>query len=118
MADRSANLVEYTVSELAFALRRTVEDNFGLVKLRGEISDFRGRHSSGHCYFTLKDENACIEAVIWKTSTGALAFKPEDGAEVIATGKLTTYPGRSKYQIVVERMELAGEGALLALLER
>jgi exodeoxyribonuclease VII large subunit len=85
--------------------------------VRGEISGFK-RHASGHCYFTLKDENACIDAVIWRTSTGALAFKPEDGAEVIATGKLTTYPGRSKYQIVVERMELAGEGALLALLER
>ena len=66
--------------------------------------------SSGHCYFTLKDENACIDAVIWRTSAGALAFRPEDGAEVIATGKLTTYPGRSKYQVVVDRMELAGEG--------
>ena len=80
MADRLAqtatNLVEYTVSELAFALRRTVEDNFGLVKLRGEISGFRGRHSSGHCYFTLKDENACIEAVIWKSTFVRLKFKP------------------------------------------
>jgi exodeoxyribonuclease VII large subunit len=85
--------------------------------VRGEISGFK-RHGSGHCYFTLKDENACIDAVIWRTSAGALAFRPEDGAEVIATGRLTTYPGRSKYQIVVERMELAGEGALLALLEK
>ncbi len=73
---------------------------------------------SGHCYFTLKDENACIDAVIWRGSATALAFRPEDGAEVIATGKLTTYPGRSKYQIVIDRMELAGEGALLALLEK
>jgi exodeoxyribonuclease VII large subunit len=85
--------------------------------VRGEISGFK-RHGSGHCYFTLKDENACIDGVIWRTSAATLAFRPEDGAEVIATGKLTTYPGRSKYQIVVERMELAGEGALLALLER
>lgn len=85
--------------------------------MRGEISGFK-RHGSGHCYFTLKDENACIDAVIWRGNAAALAFLPEDGAEVIATGKLTTYPGRSKYQIVVDRMELAGEGALLALLEK
>jgi exodeoxyribonuclease VII large subunit len=106
-----------SVTELSGALKRTVENAFGQVRVRGEISGFK-RHSSGHCYFTLKDENACIDAVIWRTGAGALAFRPEDGAEVIATGKLTTYPGRSKYQIVVERMELAGEGALLALLER
>jgi exodeoxyribonuclease VII large subunit len=106
-----------TVSELSGALKRSIEDAFGQVRVRGEISGFK-RHASGHCYFTLKDENACIDAVIWRTSAGALAFRPEDGAEVIATGKLTTYPGRSKYQIVVELMELAGEGALLALLEK
>ena len=106
-----------SVSELAGALKRTIETAFGEVRVRGEISGFK-RHGSGHCYFTLKDENACIDAVIWRGNATALAFKPEDGAEVIATGKLTIYPGRSKYQIVVERMELAGEGALLALLER
>jgi len=106
-----------TVSELSGALKRTIENAFGQVRVRGEISGFK-RHASGHCYFTLKDENACIDAVIWRTSAGGVAFRPEDGAEVIATGKLTTYPGRSKYQIVVDRMELAGEGALLALLER
>jgi exodeoxyribonuclease VII large subunit len=106
-----------TVSELSGALKRSIEDAFGQVRVRGEISGFK-RHASGHCYFTMKDENACIDAVIWRTSPGALAFRPEDGAEVIATGKLTTYPGRSKYQIVVELMELAGEGALLALLEK
>jgi exodeoxyribonuclease VII large subunit len=106
-----------TVSELSGALKRTIEDAFGLVRVRGEISGFK-RHASGHCYFTLKDDNACIDAVIWRGSAAALAFRPEDGADVISTGKLTTYPGRSKYQIVVERMELAGEGALLALLER
>ena len=106
-----------SVSELSGALKRTIETAFGQVRVRGEISGFK-RHASGHCYFTLKDENACIDAVIWRSGAGALAFRPEDGAEVIATGKLTTYPGRSKYQIVVDRMELAGEGALLALLER
>ncbi len=106
-----------TVSELSGALKRTVESAFGQVRVRGEISGFK-RHASGHCYFTLKDENACIDAVIWRGNAAALAFLPEDGAEVIATGKLTTYPGRSKYQIVVERMEIAGEGALLALLEK
>jgi len=106
-----------SVSELSGALKRTIENAFGQVRVRGEISGFK-RHTSGHCYFTLKDENACIDAVIWRTSAVTLAFRPEDGAEVMATGKLTTYPGRSKYQIVVDRMELAGEGALLALLER
>ena len=106
-----------SVSELSGALKRPIENAFGQVRVRGEISGFK-RHASGHCYFTLKDENACIDAVIWRTSAGALAFRPEDGAEVIATGRLTTYPGRSKYQIVVDRMELAGEGALLALLEK
>ena len=106
-----------SVSELSGALKRTIESAFGQVRVRGEISGFK-RHASGHCYFTLKDENACIDAVIWRTSAGVLAFRPEDGAEVIAAGRLTTYPGRSKYQIVVDRMELAGEGALLALLER
>ena len=106
-----------TVSELSGALKRTIENAFGQVRVRGEISGLR-RHASGHCYFTLKDEDACIDAVMWRTNTSSLAFRPEDGAEVIATGKLTTYPGRSKYQIVIDRMELAGEGALLALLER
>lgn len=105
------------MTELSGALKRTIETAFGKVRVRGEISGFK-RHASGHCYFTLKDENACIDAVIWRTSAGMLAFRPEDGAEVIATGKLTTYPGRSKYQIVVDQLELAGEGALLALLEK
>lgn len=106
-----------SVSELSGALKRTVEGAFGHVRVRGEISGWK-RHSSGHCYFTLKDEAANIDAVIWRGQAGSLAFAPEDGAEVIATGKLTTYPGRSKYQIVVGRMELAGEGALMALLDK
>jgi len=106
-----------SVSELAGALKRTIENAFGQVRVRGEISGFK-RHASGHCYFTLKDDNACIDAVIWRSSAVSLAFRPEDGAEVIATGKLSTYPGRSKYQIIVDRLELAGEGALLALVEK
>ena len=106
-----------SVSELSGALKRTVEGAFGHVRVRGEISGWK-RHASGHCYFTLKDEGACIDAVIWKGQAGSLAFRPEDGAEVIATGKLTTYAGRSKYQVVVSRMELAGAGALMALLDQ
>ena len=106
-----------SVSELAQSLKRTVEAAFGRVRVRAEISGFK-RHASGHCYFTLKDDSACIDAVIWRGQAGSLAFVPEDGAEVIATGKLTIYPGRSKYQIVVDRMELAGEGALMALLDK
>ena len=97
-----SNATEWTVSELAGALKRTLEDSFGHVRLRGEISSFRGRHSSGHCYFCLKDENARVEAVIWKTAYARLKFKPEEGLEVIATGRITTFPGKSSYQIVVE----------------
>ncbi|GAA4749182.1 exodeoxyribonuclease VII large subunit [Sphingomonas daechungensis] len=111
------NAPALTVTELSMSLKRTIETSFGRVRLRGEISGFK-RHASGHCYFSLKDEGACMDAVVWRTSAQTLAFRPEDGAEVIATGKLTTYPGRSKYQIVVERMELAGEGALMALLDK
>ena len=106
-----------SVGELASAVKRTVEDRFGRIRVRGEISGWK-RHSSGHCYFTLKDDAACIDAVIWRTNAGHLAFRPEDGAEVIATAKMTTYPGRSKYQLVIDRLELAGEGALMALLDR
>jgi exodeoxyribonuclease VII large subunit len=106
-----------TVTELSGALKRTVESAFGFVRVRGEISGWK-RHASGHCYFTLKDDNACIDAVIWRGQATGLAFQPADGLEVIVTGKLTTYAGRSKYQIVIDRLELAGEGALMALLEQ
>lgn len=98
-------------------LKRTVEERFGFVRLRGELSGVK-RAASGHLYCSLKDEKAVIDAVMWRGNAGRLAFRPEDGAEVIVTGKLTTYPGRSKYQIVVDSMEVAGEGALLALLAR
>ena len=116
-AENLINAPEFTVSELSSALRRTVEDNFGHVRVRGEISGFRGPHSSGHCYFALKDENAKIEAVIWKGTYYRMRFKPQEGLEVIATGKLTTYPNSSKYQIVIEALEPAGIGALMALME-
>jgi exodeoxyribonuclease VII large subunit len=116
-AENLINAPEYTVSELSSALKRTVEDTFGHVRVRGEISGFRGPHSSGHCYFALKDESAKIEAVIWKFAHARMRFKPQEGLEVIATGKLTTYPGSSKYQIVIEALEPAGIGALMALME-
>jgi exodeoxyribonuclease VII large subunit len=116
-AESLINAPEFTVSELSSALRRTVEDAYGHVRVRGEISGFRGAHSSGHCYFALKDENAKIEAVIWKSALYRMRFKPQEGLEVIATGKLTTYPGSSKYQIVIEALEPAGIGALMALME-
>ncbi|HEY0236227.1 MAG TPA: exodeoxyribonuclease VII large subunit [Afipia sp.] len=111
------NSQEYTVSELSSALKRTVESAYEHVRVRGEISGFRGPHSSGHCYFALKDDGAKIEAVIWKGVHGRMKFKPQEGLEVIATGKLTTYPGSSKYQIVIEAIEPAGVGALMALME-
>jgi exodeoxyribonuclease VII large subunit len=111
------NSQEYTVSELSSALKRTVESAYEHVRVRGEISGFRGPHSSGHCYFALKDDSAKIEAVIWKGVHGRMRFKPQEGLEVIATGKLTTYPGSSKYQIVIEAIEPAGVGALMALME-
>ena len=116
-AENLINAPEFTVSELSSALKRTVEDNFGHVRVRGEISGFRGPHSSGHCYFALKDESAKIEAVIWKGVHSRMRFKPQEGLEIIATGKLTTYPGSSKYQIVIEAIEPAGIGALMALME-
>lgn len=115
--DSPTNAAEFTVSEVSGALKRVVEDAFGNVRVRGEISGYRGQHSSGHAYFSLKDERARIEAVIWRGSFARLKFKPEEGMEVIASGKLTTYAGSSKYQIVIEQLEPAGAGALMALLE-
>ena len=110
------NVQELSVSELSQALKRTVEDAYSHVRVRGEISGFK-RAASGHLYMALKDQDAVIDAVCWRGSAGKLDIRPEDGMEVIATGRLTTYPGRSKYQIVIDHIELAGEGALLKLLE-
>lgn len=115
MNERS-NLPEYTVSEVSQALKRTVETSFEHVRVRGEISGFK-RHSSGHLYFCLKDADAVLDACCWRPQAQRLGLAPEDGMEVVAVGRLTTYPGRSKYQMIIERMELAGQGALLKLLE-
>jgi exodeoxyribonuclease VII large subunit len=117
MNEPRLNIPEWTVSELSAALKKTVEDTYGYVRVRGEITGYRGPHSSGHCYFGLKDEGAKIDAVIWKGTFGRIRFKPEEGLEVVCTGRLTTYPGRSTYQIVIESLEPAGVGALMALLE-
>ena len=111
------NATPYSVSELAFALKRTIEDAYGFVRLRGELSKVTF-HGNGHVYLDLKDERASISGVIWKGQVRALAVRPETGLEVIVTGKVTTYPGRSQYQIIIETMEPAGVGALLAQLER
>src|SRR6266849_11041586 len=111
-----SNLPEYTVSELSLALKRSIEDEFGQVRVRGEISGFK-RVGSGHCYFALKDAEAVLDAVCWRTTAIRLAIKPEDGMEVVCNGRLTTYPGRSKYQLIVDSIELAGIGALLKMLE-
>jgi exodeoxyribonuclease VII large subunit len=111
-----ANLPEYTVSELSLALKRSVEENFSHVRVRGEISGFK-RHGSGHCYFVLKDADAALDAVCWRQTAIRLPIRPEDGMEVVCTGRLTTYPGRSKYQLVVDSIALAGIGALLRILE-
>lgn len=115
--DSPSNLTEYSVSELSGSIKRTVENAFDQVRVRGEISGYRGPHSSGHAYFALKDDRARIDAVVWKGTFSRLKFRPEEGMEVIATGKVTTFPGSSKYQIVIEALEPAGAGALMALLE-
>jgi exodeoxyribonuclease VII large subunit len=116
LAQAGANAPVFSVSEVSQAIKRTLEDNFGYVRVRGEISGFK-RATSGHLYLSLKDENAVLDAVCWRGNASRLGIAPEDGMEVIASGRITAYPGRSRYQIVVERMELAGEGALLKLLE-
>jgi exodeoxyribonuclease VII large subunit len=110
------NLPVQSVSELSGALKRSVEQAFAQVRVRGEISGAK-RHGSGHVYLALKDADAVLDAVAWRGVAQRLSVVPEDGIEVICTGRLTTYPGRSKYQLIIEQMELAGEGALLKLLE-
>ncbi|MEH6700892.1 exodeoxyribonuclease VII large subunit [Parasphingorhabdus sp.] len=111
------NAPPLSVSEISGALKRVVEDRFGYVRIKGEISGFK-RAASGHVYLALKDDKAVIDGVMWKGNAGRLPFQPEDGVEVVVSGKLTTYPGRSKYQVVIDKMELAGEGALMALFEK
>lgn len=116
MQDEPNNLPEFTVSEISQTLKRTVEQAFERVRVRGEISR-PTRAASGHIYLTLKDDNAVLDGICWRGQAQRLAVAPEEGLEVIVTGKLTTYPGRSKYQIIIDTMEIAGEGALLKLLE-
>jgi exodeoxyribonuclease VII large subunit len=111
------NAKPYSVSELSFALKRTLEDAYGFVRVRAELSKVT-RNASGHIYLTLKDDRSAIDGVVWKGQVRGLQVQPEHGMEVIVTGKITTYPASSKYQIVIETMEPAGVGALLAQLER
>jgi exodeoxyribonuclease VII large subunit len=110
------NLPEFSVSEIAAALKRTVEDTFPFVRVRGEISGLKF-HSSGHVYFDLKDDKAVLNAVIWRGTAQKLRVKPQQGLEVVCTGRISTYAGSSRYQIIVEQVELAGLGALMAMLE-
>lgn len=116
-SETKPNIAEYSVTEISHALKRTLEDTFGHVRVRGEISGFRGPHSSGHCYFCIKDEGAKLEAVIWRSSFPRVQSNLREGLEVIATGKITSYPNKSTYQIVIESIEPAGAGALMVLLE-
>ncbi len=111
-----SNLPEYSVSELASSLKRAVEDAFPYVRVRGEISGLKF-NSSGHVYFDLKDDKAVLNAVMWRTTAQRLKIKPEPGLEVVCTGRVSTYPASSRYQLIVDRMELAGLGALMAMLE-
>jgi exodeoxyribonuclease VII large subunit len=110
------NTPEFSVAELAGAVKRTLEGAFGRVRVRGEITELKA-YASGHQYFALKDETAKIKAIIWKATAARVGLKPENGVEVIATGRITSYSERSEYQLIVERLEYAGVGALLARIE-
>jgi len=116
VAPAAPNLPVYSVSEISQAIKRTLEGTFEWVRVRGEISGFK-RAGSGHLYMSLKDQDAVLDGVCWRGVAGRLSIAPEDGMEVIASGRVTSYAGRSKYQLVIEQLELAGEGALLKLLE-
>ncbi|MBN9554372.1 MAG: exodeoxyribonuclease VII large subunit, partial [Alphaproteobacteria bacterium] len=115
-AARLVNLPEYSVTELSAALKRTVEEGFPFVRVRGEISGLKAA-ASGHIYFDLKDDKAVLNAIVWKPTARLLKVRPEPGLDVICMGRVTTYPGSSRYQLIVEQMELAGLGALMAMLE-
>ena len=116
VAETTSNVAEFSVSEISNALKRTLEDTFGHVRVRGELGRV-SRPGSGHIYLDLKDDRSVISGVIWKGTAAHLKIAPEQGLEVIVTGRITTFPGQSKYQIVIESMEPAGAGALMALLE-
>ncbi|SFO12946.1 Exodeoxyribonuclease VII large subunit [Cohaesibacter marisflavi] len=117
MVERApSNAAEFTVSEISYAVKSSIEDQFGYVRVRGELGRV-SRPASGHIYLDLKDDKSVLSGVIWRGAASKLAVKPEQGLEVVATGKLTTFPGQSKYQMVIDHMEPAGAGALMALLE-
>ena len=111
------NRPEYTVSELSGAVKRVIEGEFGLVRVRGEVGRV-SRPASGHLYFDLKDDRAVIAAISWKGQAAKMQVRPEEGMEVVATGRMTTFPGQSKYQLIVEDVAPAGAGALMAMLEK
>ncbi len=111
-----SNVPEFTVSEISGAVKRTLEGNFGRIRVRGEITELK-RYPSGHIYFSLKDEGAKLAGIVWKSAVSRLGMVPENGVEVIATGRITAYAERSSYQLIIERMEYAGAGALLARIE-
>jgi exodeoxyribonuclease VII large subunit len=115
--DEMANVPEYSVGDIAGAVKRTLETAFGRIRVRGEITELK-RYPSGHTYLALKDEQAKLRAIIWRGSAGRIGIAPENGLEVIATGRITSYPERSEYQLIIEHLEYAGEGALLAKIER
>lgn len=114
--DFNHNQPVYSINEISGAIKRMLEDNFGVIRLRGEVSGWRGAHSSGHAYFSLKDDKSVINAICWRGVLSKLQHKPEEGLEVIATGRISAYNG--KYQVIIEHIEPAGAGALMALLEK
>src|SRR5215204_7386136 len=116
MNEPRLNIVEMTVSELSMALKRTVEDAYGYVRVRGELGKV-SYHTNGHIYLDLKDDKSCLAGVVWRTAAPRIKLKLEAGLEVVVTGRITTFPGQSKYQIVIETLEPAGVGALMALLQ-
>ena len=116
MIDMMPEIKEYTVSEISAAIKKLVENSFAFVRVKGEIFGAK-RADSGHWYLSLKDENSLLAAVCWRGVASTLPLKIEDGIEVIASGRITTFNGRSSYQLVIEKLEIAGEGALLKLLE-
>jgi len=111
------NTLELSVSELSFSIKNLIEDNFGYVRVKGEIGRV-SNPASGHVYFDLKDKDSVISGIVWKGNASSLEIQPEEGLEVICTGKVTTYKGQSKYQIIIDNIEPAGLGALMALLEK
>jgi len=116
-AEPLGNVAEFTVSELSFAIKRAIEDGFTYVRVRGELGRI-SRPASGHVYLDLKDEKSVLAGIIWRGQAAKMSVQPEQGMEVVVSGRITTYPGQSKYQIIIDSLEPAGAGALLAQLEK